>query len=80
RLRRQHQQDWQELRKLQAQRQQEQPEVAADPEPSRDRQKSSLPLTARGFEFTNTEQHSRKEQSSTDRQPTDSALFRTTSV
>jgi len=80
RLRRQYGQDLQELKALQRQRQQEQPEVAADPEPSRDRQKSNLPLTAVGFEFTNTEQHSRKEQPSTDRQPSDSALFRTTSV
>lgn len=80
RLRRQYQQDLQELRKLQAQRQQEQPEVTADSEPSRDRRKSNLPLTARGFEFTNAEKHSRKEQPLTDRQPSDSALFRTTSV
>ncbi|MBV9034075.1 MAG: hypothetical protein JO182_06240 [Acidobacteriaceae bacterium] len=80
RLRRQYGQDLQELKALQRERQQEQPEGVADPEPSRDRQKSNLPLTARGFEFTNTEQHSRKEQPSTDRQPSDSALFHTTSV
>ncbi|MBV9225510.1 MAG: hypothetical protein JOY85_15875 [Acidobacteriaceae bacterium] len=54
RLRRQYGQDLQELKALQAQRQEE--EKAANPQPSRTRQKADYPQTADGFELSKTVQ------------------------